>query len=313
MVETSHFEAMLDDAIAIHGTYSLVLRSAGSELIVAGGSFQPGDTVVLTDRDQRPVSTARVASVSLEENFESPRKSERKTVVDLTRGPYYRLTLDHPVDAEFDDLLANDSATGNGFVVRRNVIRNHRARGILLKASDGLVEENVIDGSSIGGIVISPEFEWAEAGFSRNVVIRRNKISNVGYSSYSMGAIAIGAWDADHGRPVAAQGHSRITLEGNSIANISGPSIAITSARGVTVRANQFSTIQTRKPWTPAGWRMDSGAVIWLAECLDVRFENNRIDHLGPFARLLIENVTTGKSVTTSKGIEIKSRVKGVD
>jgi hypothetical protein len=72
------------------------------------------------------------------------------TQTDTTTGPYFEITLDAPLAADFDYLASNPAATGSGYILRGNTIANHRARGMLLKADHGLVEGNTIDGSSHG-------------------------------------------------------------------------------------------------------------------------------------------------------------------
>ncbi|CAF4386939.1 unnamed protein product [Rotaria sp. Silwood2] len=61
-----------------------------------------------------------------------------------------------------NDIISNINHTGSGYVLRGNFILNHRARGILVKALDGLIESNKIDGSSMAGIVMQPELWWGE-------------------------------------------------------------------------------------------------------------------------------------------------------
>jgi len=186
-VENCYFESMPDDGIAVHGYFSWVMESSGNTLIVSnpypwiGTNFAVGDPFRLIDANDQPAGEAVVTAVSPLPNYQNTRKSARQTVRDFTVGPYYQITLDRALTAGFDYLASNPNASGAGFLLLNNTIKNHRERGMNLKADNGTVEGNVIDGSTVTGIRVGPEFYWGEAGFSRNLTIRNNTIANVGY------------------------------------------------------------------------------------------------------------------------------------
>ena len=73
-------------------------------------------------------------------------------------GPYYQITLDRVLKAGFDYLAGNPNANGAGFVLLNNIIRNNREHGMLLFGDNGIVEGNLIDGSTVEGIGIGPSF-----------------------------------------------------------------------------------------------------------------------------------------------------------
>jgi hypothetical protein len=311
VIENCYFEGMMDDGVAVHGSYSLVVGVHGAELVIANNHFEPGDPLRLYDTGNLPVAEAKVLSVTSDDSYRPPRDSLRKTVADIARGPYFRLTLDHAVPAEFDCVVANGNALGSGYRVRNNTIRHHRARGVLLKADDGLVENNTIEGSTIGGIIITPEFEWAEADYSRNIIIRNNTIRYVGYFGYQMGAISVGAWDSDHNHAVAGAGHQNIVIEGNTISDINGVNLAITSAQNVLVQDNRFVRSHLREPWRlPRAWDMNPNAVIWLTECWNIRFKGNTVSNPGPFAKLLVDMTASAHVSGAEGGVKLTSTLK---
>ena len=64
----------------------------------------------------------------------------------------------------------------------------------------GVIDGNTINGSTLGGIIVTPELSWGEADFVRNLTITSNRVMNVGYGKLSYGAIALGATAyVDHG------------------------------------------------------------------------------------------------------------------
>jgi hypothetical protein len=273
VLERCDFEGMADDGIAIQGTYSFVFQANGNRLVINQNTFRPGDPLRLLDVASRPAGEAIVESVRPLANFVSERKSRRSTRQDNTAGPYFAISLDRPLPAEFDFLASNPAASGRGYVLRGNRIRNHRARGMLLKTDDGLVEDNVIDGSSMGGIVLSPEIWWNEASYSSNVVIRGNTIRHVAYAPRQLGAMVIANTEA----PVVGCGHQHISIQQNVFEALDGVNLYLSSACDVSVTGNRFVAAR------------NAGAVIRLIGVNRVGFDSNLVIAPDPKRQALIE------------------------
>jgi hypothetical protein len=290
-LENCYFEHMPDDGIAIHGIYSLVLKADGNRFVVNKSSFRPGDPMLLFNIEGSPAGEAVVKAIAPAADFRNTRQSSRKAVANETAGPYFEITLDQSLPAAFDYLCSNPAALGSGYVIRNNTIHQNRARGMLLKAHNGIVEGNIVDGSSVSGIVLSPELWWNEACYSRNVTIRNNTVRNLPDNPRSYGGIVIAAV-TDH--PVPGYGHQHILLEGNRIESVNGVNLLITSAEDVTVRNNSFVNAQ-HVVSQPAGaqWGEDSGALVYLTEARDIRLMGNTVSGLGQANRRRIEATST--------------------
>jgi len=294
VLERCDFEGMADDGIAIHGTYSFVFQANGNRLVINQNTFRPGDPLRLMAVADRPAGDAVVESVRHLPDFVSRRKSRRNTRDDNTGGPYFEVALNHPLPADFDFLASNPAASGRGFVLRGNRIRNHRARGMLLKAEEGLVEDNVIDGSSMGGIVLSSEVWWNEASYSRNTVIRGNTIRHVAYAPAQRGAMVIANTEA----PVVGCGHQHISIEQNVFERLDGVNLYLTSACDVSVTGNRFVE------------ELQGNPVIRLIGVNRVRFESNVVIAPGPkrgnpieaTASTQLEGIETGIRVCVQNG-----------
>jgi hypothetical protein len=196
-VENCYLESMPDNALPVSGHYSWVIEGSGNTLITSntwvysGTNFNIGDPLRLIDANNQPAGEAVVTSVVPLPNYTNTRKSARTTLTDFTVGPYYQITLDRALKAGFDYLAGNPNASGSGFIYRNNTIHNNRERGIGISADNGIVEGNVIDGTTLNAIAIGPSFDWSSAGYSRNIVIRNNTIRNVGYWGSATAAISI--------------------------------------------------------------------------------------------------------------------------
>jgi hypothetical protein len=287
LLEACRFESMADDGIAIHGTFAYVLQAEGGRLVISKGTFRPGDPIRLFDAQDRPAGEAVVQSVKPLAAFTQQRKSRRETLADNTAGPYFEIAIRPPLQAGFDFLAANPAAEGSGYILRGNTIRDHRARGMLLKADNGLIENNTIEGSTMGGIVITPEFWWNEASFSRHVVIRNNIVTRVAYAPAQLGGVVVAAVDP---APVAGCGHQDIHVEGNRLENINGVNLLITSACGVVVHGNQFVNPQHALVETAGkSWGEDPKALIVVTESRDVTFRKNLVSGLGAFHKTRLQ------------------------
>lgn len=299
VVENSVFEGMADDGIAVHGYYSWVIEASGNTLVVSdtalhGGPahFAAGDTMVVTAADDNIVGSAAVVSVTPLPNYRNTRQTARQTIENYTAGPYYRVVLDREVSAGFDSLASNPSRSGAGFVLRNNTIRNHRARGINLKADDGTVENNVIDGSTMIGVRVGPEFFWGEAGYSTNLAIKGNTIANVGYWGAPLGALVVAPEDKVT-KPANFRG---ILIAENTFRNFDVTAIYISSAAAVTVAGNTFQELQAAAaPVTYAdGITIPAGVAVFVVASETVRFEENRTARMGRNHNFLVATRRAG-------------------
>jgi hypothetical protein len=303
-LEGCEFESMGDDGIAIHGIYSFVFEARGLTFVINHNSFRRGDPLRLFDPHGQPAGEAVVESVRPLDTFTNTRKSQRTTLSDNTMGPFFEITLDRPLAAGFDFLASNPVAVGSGFVLRNNTIRNHRARGMLLKADGGLIEGNTIDGSTMGGIVLTPEFWWNEAGYSRNVTIQHNTIRHVAYAPEQLGAVVIAAIETE---PISGNGHRHIVLADNRFENLNGVNVLITSASDVLVKNNLFIHAQrVRAPVAGAAWGEDTGALIFVTKADQVRIQGNLVEDLGPLNRELIHVTASARVDGKESGIQIQ-------
>jgi hypothetical protein len=304
VLEDCHFESMGDDGIAIHGTFSYVMEASGDRLILSKSTFRPGDPIRLFDTRDRPAGEAIVQTVAPLGHYESEEKSRRSTLADNTNGPYFAVTIRPALPVGFDYLATNPAAEGSGYVVRNNTIRNHRARGMLLKAEDGLVEGNLIDGSTMGGIVLSPEFWWNEAGYSRHVIVRDNTIRHVAYAPNQLGGLVLAALDP---APVEGCGNEDIRIERNQFVDIDGVNLLITSACGIFVRQNQFLNPQ-RAVAEAAGeaWGEDPRALVVVTKAKDVDFEDNVVSGLGPFNKVLLKVLPLASARGMDAGLRLQ-------
>lgn len=295
-ISSAYITGQGDDGIAINTDFHLVGAESPSELQVGAKNsdlnFQVGDRVRGYNRATGIVTEATVQSIVRDASLDAGLAALRDATLPAARSSLdtgYRVTLDQPLNVDPGDLISSPDRSGSGFEIRDSVIENHRARGMLLKAMDGLVENNTIDGSTIGGIVLLAEpYVWQEASFSENVVIRGNTILNTGRQfddpfNPAGAAIVVGTREGWVGRD-----HSNITIEDNVIGGNAGPGVILSQVEGVQVVSNHFVETHTLGTNSGVSNGVDPTALIWLDNAADVSLSGNTVRNPGPFLDNLV-------------------------
>jgi hypothetical protein len=284
-VENCLFEGMPDDGANIHGNYAAVVEVSGDQLIVntlwGDLPVRPGDPFLFYTSTDVPLGlVAHVTSAQPLPNYVAAHASSLPYFSGVQQ--YWGIQLDQPLTLVQDDLVAMPEAEGGGFVFRNNTIRNNRSRGVVVKASNGLVEGNEIDGSTMGGIVVSPELAGGmESDYCHNLVVRNNVVRHIAYQN-------VGAWVNQVGAisvtcdPGGGIGHHEVLIERNSLESINGINLLVTNAHGVTIRENRFLRPMYQPSDLGATHGFDPGALINLQNDRDILFEQNRIVDPGP-------------------------------
>jgi len=135
---------------------------------------------------------------------------------------------------------------------------------MLLKASNGHVFDNIIDGSSMAGIAIFPELYWNEADYSHDLLVCGNIVRNVAYHSWPVGGILVTAVDPSN-HATKGYGHQNVALIGNVIENVNFTNLVITSGKNISFHHNQISNPFLQQPWGTNSI-YDVSAVAWLSE-----------------------------------------------
>ncbi len=309
-IENCTFEGMLDDGIAIHGSYNQVAQANANTLIVGNrwdrNEFAPGDPIRIQNDQSGLLVDAKVTAVAPAQ-FTPAQPSRYGAFKDALH--YFTLTLDRPVNAPFDSLASDPAHSGAGFKIIGCTIRNHRARGMLLKADNGLVKNNTVDGSTIAGIVVSPETYWGEAGYSRNVTIIGNTIRHTNYAM-------TGPWYPQAGALTimgeGSMGQRNIQIRGNTFEDINVANIEVRWADGVTIQGNRF--LRPHGSASAAGavgkdHGVDPLAVIWIGDSKNVTLSGNWVRSPGTLAGpLLVVAPTASGIIGQERGIQTAAK-----
>ncbi|HAI10868.1 MAG TPA: hypothetical protein DCM28_04140 [Phycisphaerales bacterium] len=297
LVENCRFDHMGDDGIAINGDFILVLDSdANVKHPTVTMAFkrkpyvQVGDRIMGLKSDTGvPIGVATVrAMVPVKFDAQALTELKKQVLPDLRHAKYlfnkevYQLTLDKPLSVNRGDIASCPDRNGSGFVVRNNTITDNRARGILVKASDGIIENNTVANCSMSGIVLGPEIDyWMEADFSRNVIIRGNTIRAVNHGVSNPGNIFAGAISIVGSGIMPAGGQRDITIQNNAIEQTTGLAMLITSAMDVIITNNKIHQPHLYAGGQGANLHIPSSAVIYVTESQKVMLKGNTVSSPG--------------------------------
>jgi hypothetical protein len=303
-IKNCTFENLGDDAVAIHGEFHYAVLSDGTTLginLKYNRRFMSiGETIAGVNNAGERIFTATL------EDIRDPSSSEQGEMEDIwnsisgdLRDPgifrgFVILELDQSVSVEPGTSVYIVERQGDGFIVQDNIIRNKRARGILIKASDGLIDNNVIEWNGMGGIVISPEFYWMESGPSKNITISNNTLKDCWmqaehWGASQAGAICITAAKLEGGfSPAGIQ--NDITISNNVMDGCYGVQILTTSANNILIENNIMSNWKKRNHGANLG--LSGTYMVWLENCDNVRLSNNQVDCLGGEKMVRVKNAS---------------------
>ena len=292
-IENCVIEGTPDDSIAIHGGYGTIDQVLPGNVVMLGAknfrgaqNFAAGDDMRIQGDQDGFYADARV--------------TQAQQVADG-----WQYTLDKPLDLKPGYQVANPARCGHGYKIIGTVIRRNRARGMLLKADDGLVENNLIEDSSIAGIVVTPEADGGEAGYAHNVIIRGNIVRHTGYGEN-------GPWNSEAGGITVMGngpiGNQNITVENNVFDRVMGANLIIRDTDGIVVQKNRFVNAHTVDVQNGTHFGNDPSATIDILHSRHVTLATNTTDGLGPFGKSLVMVAPTATDVHGSDtGLKIGS------
>ncbi|HRQ74537.1 MAG TPA: hypothetical protein PK098_01315 [Phycisphaerales bacterium] len=317
-VENCEIRDAGDDSWSVQASDYVVLKKTGNRVVVAprdaySNNLQVGDrllevngskSAVIQSRMELPLAEADLAP----EVLTQLEQAEPWTFWKLGTRCIV-LTLDDASPFTAGTSVFSPDRQCNGFIFRNN--RVHSPGRILIKSSDGVIEDNVLtDGH---GIVVCPEVPGMAAAEIRNVIIRGNTLSGHRYFCPApwgpqAGAISVVAEMSGTGlRPPGV--FRNIIIQNNRLSDINGLSIAVSSAHNVVIAGNRIAETHLGEPdITGAQYGIDQTAAIWIANCDDVTLTDNSVEKAGPFLKqLLVLAGGTTRIVGADSGVRSQS------
>jgi len=270
VINCAHTGAM-DDFINVQGGYTLIdsVVDERSVLITRDrGVGMAGEEIWFVN----PVHCQR-SEVRIIQSVEPPRgNGENFTKVTFTEPL--------PTGVKAGDYMENKTWTPEVELRNNRILKQHRARGILVTTPQKVVIEDNYFRSAGTAILIEGDMDhWFESGANRDVTIRNNVFDNC----LTSGCITGNRWEWGEAiititpshRPQNEKTepyHKNIRIENNTIRTFDIPLVHARSVRGLTFRNNKIFRTYTYEPYL---WQKSS---FLLDGCRDVAISGNEID-----------------------------------
>ena len=264
LIENCDFSRQGDDDVNINSGIGLIQSVEGRTVTFeADGSMNadPGDTMVFrnTHFDLMGVTAVIESCVSDESGV-------RKVI----------FSDDLPAGVTEGCFLFNKNNTGNNYVIRNNRFHEHRARGLLLQTSDGLVENNEFYKTSHNAIKIIMDINgvWHEGTGADNIVVRNNKFiecSVIGTEIIEVGTKLLEK--SNH-----SYAFTNIRIEGNEFRDICGNIMAVNNVNNFVFRNNTITLGDAFRG------DVGKGRSYFLTDCVNVDISGNTYTDVSRFS-----------------------------
>ncbi len=239
-IENCDFEGLSDDCLNIYGLpiYVLEQLSPTQMSVYARASIQPGDRLAFFNPNAgRIMQETTVVSYSgstlvLSDPVEKMNIAPVGTPVDVRGWKIY-------------DHAYNLDTIGNYFIYRNNHMHDGRRYGIFIKASYGLVENNIFEGLSRTGIVLENNCNWPEGFYAKNIIIQSNRVSECGYGNWDP-CMSISSLKLTGFMETPIQ--KNMYLLNNTFNAVTGPALELSGVSNMVVKGNTFTSGSTTGP-----------------------------------------------------------------
>ena len=243
--EGCQFEGQGDDSTNIHNYYYSFLSQEPRAHLAGANTYEitleaPTGTHAQVLDYPDPGDRLEVVEI------ETLRAVDEVTVTEIRNDPQnWRswVALDHPLQVPLEDhYLINVSRLPKVRIINCQ-IRSHRARAILIKTRDVLIEGCTIQDTTGTAIHVGAEGWWHEGPASADVRIRFNRILDCGFGEGTQNHSSGISVNVKADRADVPGVHKRILVEGNQIRVPRGTrhGIFVGGSENVTIRFNQIT------------------------------------------------------------------------
>ncbi|MBO4539401.1 MAG: right-handed parallel beta-helix repeat-containing protein [Clostridia bacterium] len=254
-----------DDDVNINSGIGIIESVKGNTVTIsADGSMstEPGDVIAFRDKKFRLLDYTAVVESSESIGY------KRRTIT-------FRDKL--PANIRKGATLFNAECTGNNYVIRNNYFHEHRARGLLLQTSDGLVENNTFYKTCHNALRIVMDITdgyWNEGTCADNIEIRNNTFIECGVIGTEL--IEIGTHI--NGKNSRAKVFTNIRITNNEFRGVYGNLMVVNNVNNFIFKNNTITLGDV--------YRRDvgQGRSYLIRDCANVDFSDNDYTDAPPFS-----------------------------
>lgn len=257
IIEDCDFSHMGDDSVNIHGNWMQIVGQEGNK------------TLCISAKSYYAVEAGHEFGLFRKKNLEEyARLIVSKSTMDDNNN-IMKVTFEQeiPDDWAIGDYVGNLSRGSNNFIIRNNYFHDHRARGMLIQSSNGLILDNRIENVMAAAIQMTTDTNYWFEGFGcKNVVVKNNTIIGSNYATWERGPggrhmaainIVVDTKDGLGDYPV----HKYIEITDNIIIDTPGLAILAASASDVIIKNNTIINSNTQ-PFITSGSPLSTGKAI---------------------------------------------------
>lgn len=300
LIENCELSYAGDDLLNIRGFYDIVLKKVSGNTLVIGipeseVNFKVGSA--LNFYDIKNFSYKKSAEVvSFEEYSDGETEQTAANIVNILGGmgisvnpnlgtnvvpiKCYKVTFSENVE-DIEQYAVADCRDycGSGAVIRNNRLHNTITAGIRVRSSNTVIADNIFERCGESAVVLRGERYWLEGGFSENVVIKNNVITeaaclNPTKNSMYSAAVSISG-NVDYNNSPDAPNIKNITVSGNRIYKSCAQAILAWNVDGLTLDKNiidyPFYSESNKSKFDPYA--------VWINGCTDVyKYGNSTVN-----------------------------------
>ncbi|TPN86246.1 right-handed parallel beta-helix repeat-containing protein [Aquimarina algicola] len=262
LIENCRIEGMYDDGTNVHGTYVEVNQIIDKKTV----------RVALKHKQQMGFEFAGIDDEIWFIKQPDPKRKETNKVkkVSMINDYYTDLTFynDIPSDLKIGDILENK--TWNPvFTMRKNRIRDHRARNIIIKTPHKIIIEDNDLSSMMSSIMLRGEtYFWYESGNVEEVIIRNNRFVRCAYGGAEHAVLKISPrLGKTFDQKITYD--RNIVFENNTIKTFDNRIIWADRVDGLIIRNNTIKQTFSDTPQYPNAYMFD------LINCKNIEITDN--------------------------------------
>ena len=227
-VENGVFEGQLDDALNIHGVFVRVVdRLSDHELLIKMMHFQATGLKIFAPGDKVQALTPETLIPYTEKTVKA---------VDVINDEIVKVTFNESVlDVKVGDDLENLTKSAD-LIFRKNIVRDNRARGMLIAAKGKvLIEDNYFHASGAAILFESDGKYWFESGATNDVTIKNNVFDKCKYSKFGTAVLQFVKREAVEEDKYY---HNKISVLDNEFIMLNELAIMFDNIKDVTLKGN---------------------------------------------------------------------------
>lgn len=290
LMQNSLMEHMLDDAINVHGSYIKIEELVSDNQILCEISHfqqtglvfaEPGDKVALLSRTTiLPFFETTVEDIQV--------LNEKRVLITLA---------DAPTEIPEGPLSIENITWNPDLIFRDNIVRENRARSVLVTTKGKVLIENNYFSSQMHSILIEGDNKfWYESGAVEDITIQNNTFVNIGYEGgdrYVLNAAPLLLPEQHQGEGYY---HRNINFVNNTIKGFSGQLVYAFYTKGLNVSGNTVELVDDYP-------RIDEFPAFDIKYCDDVTIENNKFTGFGKDLKIEVSKDSSNVKIANNKGI----------